>query len=169
MEILATSPNAIHSATGLDIRTNNEMLKTAGQILSGTLIYCHGPTIIKLDKNYSHDDLWSEWARESRQNYRWVCQYFKTLCAVFLKHRKKNHQYEKFYDDFYHKYIHFIPPGYQTPFINSTKYQDLPTHEAYQRALKDKSVHNGINFENNDFFTDEELLYVNEIYKDSHL
>lgn len=169
MEIFATSPNAIQSATGLNFRTSNEMLKASGQLLSGALIFCHGPTLIKLDKTYSHDDPWSEWTRESRQNYRWMCQYFKILCEVFLKHRKKNHKYAKFYDDFYRTYIHFIPPEYGTPFKNSTKYQDLPVHEAYKKALSERTLHNYVNFDDPGFFTDEELIYVNEIYKDTRL
>lgn len=123
MNIFATSPCPIKSATYLQGKRATKMVLESAQLLS-TALRVHGYEGDKAYKKTHLNHPCTKWVCESRENYKWLLDHFKALSEHFTKRSGKIHKSSLLYEELSAK-MDIIPQGNFTMPPNCASRNDM--------------------------------------------
>jgi hypothetical protein len=141
MNIFVSSFDPSESAKALDDKRLIKMILETAQILS-TNINLAGLRLGPY-KSTHINHLCTKWARESHENYLWLCAHFVHLCSEYTSRFNKNHKCEQYTQYFYDCSTDLLPYSQSklTTFPNCTSFKDTKeTTKAYRLYLNQKWV-----------------------------
>lgn len=77
---------------------------------------------------------WAIWANDNKHNYLWLLKYYEHCMTEYFKRYQKFHPLEDQLVHAEHK-LRRVRFGRQTPFVNTTIFQNLQVHEANRLQL----------------------------------
>lgn len=145
MNIFVTYRCPRRSARVLDDKRVNKMILESAQML-GTALREHNAPLGAIPKTKSGTPMkpayvnhpCTVWARQTRNNYRWLLRHLTALCEEKRRRFGTPHFYESRLEDFAQA-MKYIPEGRRTRWANCSPYKDEPDiHLAYRKTMIDK-------------------------------
>jgi len=161
MYIISEDP--AECAMFLDKNRSVKMIYLSAQMLNNAILKYNGPQPPLKIKNINTDLKYNNWTSKTRNNYRWMCFYFVSLCHKYEFYYNKKHKYFVLYEWFLKKCVHFVPIGQLTCFcdnISNDVFFNINKKKLEEQWLKD------IIKKKNRFIKTKEKLLINNVVKD---